>query len=262
MTDNNASSFEELLARSMEAEPEILPFLPALFADLENLGARADEVVSVLREAGFPTGARVLDLGCGKGAVAIALAKEFGATVRGVDGMPAFLEHAECRSRGEGVDARCVFSLEDIRHTVKTARGYDMVCLLALGDLFGTARETVGVLRECVRPGGYVMIDDAYLADDVAPIEGLENCFDRDTTLGMLTAHGDDLVGERVVDGPEQLGFYREMMASIERRAAEIAETTPMSTALLRDYVERQKAEVGLLCGPVLGALWLLRRRG
>ena len=253
-------SLEELLAWSMDAEPELLPLLPGLFADLEDLGARAVDVVEVLRGVGLDEGARVLDLGCGKGAVAIALAREFGCMVHGVDGMPPFVRHAEERAAREGLVDRCLFVVEDVRATVRASRGYDAVCLLALGDLFGSAAETVAVLRECVRPGGLILIDDAYLADGAPPVEGLENCFDHAATVERLGAHGDELLAERVIDGPESREVYDAMTAAIVRRAEALASARPDAASLLRDYVERQTSEVDLLTGPVIGALWVLRR--
>ena len=61
----------QAIAASMDAEPELIPFLPRLFVDLEDLGARADHVLEILRRAEFAAGSKVLDLGCGKGAVAV-----------------------------------------------------------------------------------------------------------------------------------------------------------------------------------------------
>ena len=64
----------QAVAATMDAEPELIPFLPRLFVDLEDLGARADQVLEILRRSEFAADSKVLDLGCGKGAVAVALA--------------------------------------------------------------------------------------------------------------------------------------------------------------------------------------------
>jgi Methylase involved in ubiquinone/menaquinone biosynthesis len=76
------------IARTLETEPRLLPVLPDLLADLDELGTSAEEIVSALRRGGVPRGGRALDLGCGKGAVAVALAERLGLAVEGVDAFP------------------------------------------------------------------------------------------------------------------------------------------------------------------------------
>jgi hypothetical protein len=50
------------------------------------------------------------------------------------------------------------------------------------------------------------------------------------------------------------------MTASITRRAMELAQEHPDQADLLADFAERQEEEVALLTGPVVGAMWLIRR--
>ena len=253
-------SFDELVAWSLDAEPALLPYLPRLFEDLEELGAYTDEVLQILGNAQLPSRARVLDLGCGKGAVAVALAQEIGCTVHGVDGLAAFVAHAEARADEFGVGEQCVFAEADVRDAVLYSRGYDLVCLLALGDVLGSAAETVATLRECVKPQGYILIDDAYLREGVPAPEDLIQCHGHAQTVAMLSSSGDELVAELVIDGPDSREKYEAMTDAIARRAEELVAENPADAELLRSYVERQKEEVEILSGPVVGALWLLRR--
>ena len=71
------------VAYAMEAPERLLPHLPYLLQDLPSLSGVEDDVVEVLREIGFPKGGAVLDLGCGRGDVAIRLAQTFDAEVNG-----------------------------------------------------------------------------------------------------------------------------------------------------------------------------------
>ncbi len=254
--------FEELLAWSMDAEPELLPHLPALFQDLEELGARVDEVLQVLASTPVRRQGRVLDLGCGKGAVALALAQAFGCTVHGVDGMAAFIDHAEHRAVELGVDEQCLFAQADLRRAVQQSRDYDLVCFNALGDALGRLDETVAALRRCVVPGGLILLDDAYLADGAVPGEDLDDCYDRDTTRALLQVHGDEILQELVVDEPDSAAHYQQMTAAIVARAEELATRHPDLADILAGFAARQRQDVDLLTGPVVGALWLLRRSG
>lgn len=246
----------------MDAEPELLPFLPRLFADLEELGARTSEVLQVLAAAGvnLGPGSRVLDLGCGKGAVGLALAAKFGCTVHGVDGMAAFVEHAERRASSQGLAESCIFAEADIRDAVVQSRDYDLVCLLALGDLLGRADETIAALRQCVVPGGFMLIDDAYLREGAAPHPDLVDCYDHADTLALLQAHGDQVVAELVVDDQDSAANYQAMTTAIVARADELARTHPDHAELLAAFAKRQREEEELLTGPVVGAVWVLQR--
>jgi len=60
------------LAAYFQVDPAILRFVPELLQDLDALGSDPELVVAWLDEAGLRgPRTRVLDLGCGKGAVAV-----------------------------------------------------------------------------------------------------------------------------------------------------------------------------------------------
>lgn len=245
----------------MDAEPELLPVLPALLAELEDLGARAVDVVAVLQHAALPPGARGLDLGCGKGAAALAVAERFGLQMLGLDALPAFVEHARAAADRRGLLARCHFDVGDLRARVAAGGDFDLVMMLALGDLLGDSAETVAALRACVRPGGYLLIDDAYLAPDADPDDpALQGCSDRAGLVAGLCAQGDRVVHERVIDGPGEQAFYAGTTARIVARCEQLAPQHPALAEAIRAFAERQRQEVALLSGPVVGALWLLQR--
>ena len=262
MVDLSDPELAELVASSMDAEAELLPVLPELFADLEDLGARADDVLAVLAHAKLPAHARGLDLGCGKGSAALAVAESFGVEMHGIDAVPAFVEHASTRARARGLSSRCSFASGDVRARVAEGGDYDLVMMLALGDVLGNTEQTVAALRRCVRPGGYILLDDAFLAED-ADAEELEllDCLDHAATLAALGAHDDVLIHERVIDGPEDRAFYSAMTRSIAERCKRLAPLHPDLSNTINAFAQRQQQEVDLLSGPVVGAMWLLQRK-
>jgi SAM-dependent methyltransferase len=256
---SSRSELKRLLAASMDADPWLLPYLPELFRDVEDLGVRAQDVVSVLRDSGIEAAARVLDLGCGKGAAALAVCESFAASVLGVDGMPDFVAHATANAAGRGLSQRCTFEVEDVRRTVLRARGYDVVMLLGLGPMFGDAGSTIAVLRRSVRSGGLIVIDDAYL-EPGAPFDAeLVDCHDRVTTLRLLESSGDTVIAERVIDTDENQDWYRRVTEAIVARAQALAERRPDLAEGLLEFAARQRRETEVLSGPLVGALFALR---
>lgn len=109
---------------------------------------------------------RVLDLACGKGAVSVKLAQKLGVRVKGLDLTPAFVEYARQKAEEFGVQELLEFAVEDVNAAVREERGYDCVIFGSASNVLGSPGETLAKLRETIRPGGYILIDESYLPDE------------------------------------------------------------------------------------------------
>ena len=248
------------IARTLDAPAALLPWLPELFADLEELGGSRDDTIALLRPLGLPRGASVLDLGCGKGAVSVALAKELGWRVTGIDAMPAFVEHARQQARAFGVDHLCRFECNDLRAALPLERDHDVVLLLAVGRPWGSLAATLGAIRGAARPGGWLVLDDGYLqdgGDDAGP--EFAGYGDRAATLRELAGHGDRLEREVLASSAGE-AFLRDSFPLFEARARALAALRPELADLVAEFLALQERETAALRGPVVPALWLLRR--
>jgi predicted RNA methylase len=80
-------SLEESVVAAMDgSERALFPYLPYILQDLWELGASPGEIIELVRKhANNYSRLRILDLGCGKGAVSIQLAKELNCSCLGVD---------------------------------------------------------------------------------------------------------------------------------------------------------------------------------
>lgn len=158
---------QEKLAASLTATTtDLIPFLPYLLQDLWELGADPEVCLSLLRRHGAEGEAiRLLDLGCGKGAVSIRLCKAFQCRAKGIDLLPAFVAAAQEKAVEWGVSELCEFVEGDANAALQTERGYDLVVVGAIGDVLGPPRETLRKVRGALRPGGYVLMDEAYLRE-------------------------------------------------------------------------------------------------
>lgn len=249
------------LAAYFQVAPEILRFVPELLQDLDALGSDPELVVAWLGEQGLQgPETRVLDLGCGKGAVAVAVAERQGCRVHGVDAMPAFVEEARRQAACRGVGALCTFEAGDLRDTVAKGGDWDAALLVSVGVL-GSPAAMVRGLRACTRPGGLMILEEAYLREaGRVQFPGYGDVVTRAETLRQLTCHGDELICERRTPVAEMRAQNRRFTASIERRAAELAARHPEHASALGAYVDKERRECELLERTLECATWMLRR--
>jgi SAM-dependent methyltransferase len=249
------------LARSLTAEDTaLLPHLPYLLQDLWNFGTPAEPLISLVRRhipdiAGF----RVLDLGCGKGAVGLPLSLETGAAVHFVDAFAEFIEYAKMKAAEMKVE-NCTFSVEDVAQTVQTARSFDMVLLCGVGNIFGNADATVKALKQTVRKGGYIVIEDTYYAGENQPaLKCACDCGPLNNWLDAFAQNGVQMIEQ--LDDSEFLcdeannDFNNRHIA---RRAMELSEKHPEKKSLFDGYVQSQLNECDDL-KTLCGAIWLLK---
>ena len=250
------------IAGSLECDERLLQYLPQLLIDLWALGSSPELIVGLLKPLGLPAGkTSVLDLGCGKGAVSILLSRELGLHVVGIDGFEAFLNEAEQKAREYSISHLCQFRLEDMREAVKVERDFDAVIYASVGGILGSFNECVGRLRETVRVGGYMVVDDGFLKKgNRLSRKGYEHYVPYAETLEQLSVHGDAILNE-VSTEAETVSTNAEYLRLITERARGLSEQHPEVQDLLEKYVENQKVECEVLDEYVCGAIWLLQKR-
>ncbi|TQV80466.1 SAM-dependent methyltransferase [Denitrobaculum tricleocarpae] len=247
------------VAYAMEAPECLLPHLPYLLQDLPSLSGGEDEVVEVLREVGFPKSGTVLDLGCGRGDIAIRVARAFDAKVTGVDGHSPFIEIARQSAKEAGLQHRCQFVADDLRKWLAKPARFDAVMMIAVGPLLGDPAKTMGLLRAVVRDGGWIIIDDGYLEDGVSPPADYEDLLEQGAMEAELTQFGDAIVARRI-GSPAWRSFNALSLETIPKRAVELIELYPELKDAIDQYVARQFREVALMDGPVVPALWAIQK--
>lgn len=103
--------------------------------------------------AGVPGAGRVLDLGCGTGSLALALAERApGCRIDGVDLSPAYIEYA----RGRTTDPRLDFRVGDACAISFEAASFDQVLSLLMLHFVPRAEAAVAEMRRVARPGAVV----------------------------------------------------------------------------------------------------------
>ena len=129
--------------------------------------AQHAKVRRALRECGVQPGQRVLEIGCGWGALAEMAAAEFGARVTGVTLSTEQLEYAQQRLVRAGVAAQADLRLQDYRDIDDGP--YDAIASIEMFEAVG--REYWGgyfaTLREQLKPGGRACIQSITIRDDL-----------------------------------------------------------------------------------------------
>ena len=250
----------EMVAYALEVDPALLPWISELLGDFDELGSDAAVIVDVLGKLGLPASARLVDLGCGKGAVAVAIVRAFGWRVEGIELFAPFVEACRDRADSAGVSDLCTFRHGDILKLAGRMAPVDVAVYAALSDVLGPLDETIGVIRRFVRDGGYMLICDDFIKDGgSAGFPGYENYAAHDETLRRLQAHGDRLRREVIVPADSQDAFTQDMVR-IEQRAAALAARQPDLEAALARYVEDQRREYAFMAENVVPAVWVLER--
>ncbi len=117
-------------------------------------------VVSALKEGG-----RVLDVGCGAGRVAIAIAKDFPrAEIVGLDPDALSIRQAEAAAEDAGLSARIRF-IHGTTGTIERGPGFELITACDCVHDFAAPVETLAEIRVLLKPGGTLFIIEPKAAD-------------------------------------------------------------------------------------------------
>ena len=106
---------QQSVANSLEVKENLLPHMPYLLQDLWALGSSVNQILDLIGTLPLSSdSAKVLDLGCGKGAVSIRIASKFRFDVVGIDAMSEFLKDAHKKASEYEVSDLCCFIEQDI----------------------------------------------------------------------------------------------------------------------------------------------------
>ena len=248
-------TIEEKLAKSLTAESiELIPYLPYLLQDLWELGSSPRDVIGmIIDHIPVSNQTKVLDLACGKGAVSVNLASEFRFLVKGIDIIPEFIDFAINKSKEFGVGELCEFVVGDITESVKIEKGYDIVILGAVGDVLGKPEETIILLKNTVKKGGYIIIDDAYGKDNTDAKYLTKNQW-----LKIFKNIGVRLIDEKIIEDDELASINDQQQEFIVKRANELKKELPEKAHLFESYIKSQLKECEELENDISGVTLLL----
>lgn len=216
-----------------------------------NAPMGADRVAEIAAWIAADDPGVVLDLGCGRGALAVAVAGASGPAtqVTGIDIDPEAIAAGRERAAAEGVEDRCTFVEGDA--AAETGPADATVCI-ASSHIFGGAQRTLDRMLDLTRPGGMAVLGDGVWA--TTPDSWCRETFGdlptRDDLVAMAAQIGwdvEDVDGSTVQEWDD---FESGWTAGVEA----------VGTAEARSFAAQRRDEYAHYRG-VLGFAWLLLRR-
>ncbi|KMQ51320.1 putative methyltransferase [Chitinispirillum alkaliphilum] len=236
-------SLEESVVIAMDgSDKELFTYLPYILQDIWEIGTDPDTVINLIgRHFDHYQSLRVLDLGCGKGAVSINTAKKYRCKCHGIDGIADFIRFAKQRAEEWGVDDCCTFEVGDIREAVCHLPRYDIIVLGAIGPVFGNYYTTLTTLSKNLNPNGAFIIDDAYIEDSSEfshpLILSLSQLKEQVDNANMRLAENSPVSKAEVVSSDNRI------LKNLKRRCGELAQKYPDKKSLFMNYIKKQDFE-------------------
>lgn len=259
-------SLEESVVAAMDGgDISLLKYLPYILQDFWEIGTSPEGIIKIITK--YKTDysrLNVLDLGCGKGAVCIKIAKELGCKCFGIDAIDEFVKFSNDKAKEFSVDNLCTFETADIRTKIKTLGKYDVIILGAIGNVFGNYFETLSQLKPHLNKDGLIIIDDAFIDDDCeknyANNTNHTTVLQKSDLLQQITDAKMELV--KIITSDEMFGIdeeYKIQFSNIEKRCIELSEKHPEDKKLFLDYIKNQKNEYKILTDEIIPAVFVIK---
>ncbi len=240
---------------------DIIPYLPYLLKDFWSLGSEPEEMKNLLHtHTDFNSDCRILDLACGKGVASVYLAREFGCIAKGIDLMPEFIAEAKVKAEEYGVSEQCDFVVGDVNEAITSERDYDLTIWGAAGDLLGSYPETLAGIACTVQPGGYILLDDAYIPSANQRLRFHHNYLTEEQWNQAFRENGMTVIICKEAAQEVDPSAYADDLSNIRRRAEELIRQHPNKREMFESYVTSQQAEYEDLQDGMVPALWLLQK--
>ncbi len=251
---------EESVVISMDGtSKDLFPYLPYILQDLWEIGTPTKVVIELIEKHTTDySNQKILDLGCGKGAVSIKLAKKLNCHCHGIDAIKEFIVDAKNKAKEFKVGKCCYFECDDIRSRIYDLREYDIVILGATDTILGDFYSTLSKVSKCIKSKGLILIDICY-------IDGYSEFSDpsierKSAILEQLSNANIGLIDEITTskEDIEKSGKY--IYNNINRRCQELINKYPRKKDLFIDYIHKQELENEILETKIICSTMLLKK--
>ncbi len=240
-------SMKQSVVKAMDGtDTQIFPFLSFILQDLWEIGSDPEEIIGLIKKhASDYRSLRVLDLGCGKGAVPVKVASALGCHCMGIDGIEEFIEFAKRKAEEFRVSSLCFFKTDDIRIAVRNLSDFDIIILGSIGPVFGDYFQTLTTLSGCLKRNGFFIISDGYI-DDLSNFSH-PSLQKRSSVIEQINKAGMKLKDEKTGNQDQIRSTDDEILVKIKTRCLQLIEKYPEKEKLFLDYIKNQEIETEVL---------------
>jgi len=254
-------TLEESVVTTMDgSDSELFPYLPYIMQDIWEIGASPEVIIDLVRKHTKEySNLKVLDLGCGKGAVSIKLSEKLKCNCYGIDAIKEFINEAHTKAKEYKVDSLCKFEVSDIRIKVEELSNFDVITLGAIGPVFGDYYSTLITLSKCLNQNGIIMGDDGYIENDSDYSHPLMQ--KKGTILEQIKRSGMQFIDEVIIKEDDIKNSDDYIFESLKKRCIELIEKYPDKSRLFENYIKKQEEENNVLETKVVCSTMVIRKR-
>jgi len=252
-------SIEESVVMAMDgSDKEIFPYMPYILQDLWEMGSDPETIITLInKNLDNHENLKVLDLGCGKGAVSIKIADKFKCRCHGIDAIEDFILFAKQKAIEYKVDRLCSFEAGDIREFIAELPAYDVIILGSVGPVLGDYQKTLSTLRKHLESGGIIIIDDAYIEDESEFSHPL--VLKHNELIKQINSCGMRLVETVAAEKEETADLNSSIHEKVMMRCLELAEKHPEQKKLFTDFIAMQEAQIDVYTNKVTCAAFVIK---
>ncbi|MEA2077794.1 MAG: class I SAM-dependent methyltransferase, partial [Candidatus Marinimicrobia bacterium] len=228
--------------------------------DLWEIGTDPDIIIKLIdNQFTICNNLKVLDLGCGKGAVSIKVAEKFGCHCNGIDAIYEFIDYAKEKAIEHKVEHLCKFKTGDIREKIKSLSTYDIIILGAIGPVFGDYYKTLTTLSRCLNDKGAFIIDDGYIENDSDYIHPLIQ--KQETIIKQIDSAGFQLADDAVIQKDNIKNSDDYIFENLKMRCNELIDKYPNKKKIFTNYIKKQEEENYVLENKVICSTMVIKRK-
>jgi len=253
-------SLEESVVTAMDGtDIELFPFIPYILQDSWEIGADPEVIFRLIRKHKKNFSAlRLLDLGCGKGAVSVKIAHKLNCFCHGIDALADFIDYAKKKAVEYHVDHLCRFEVDDIRESITKLPLFDIIILGAIGPVFGDYFSTLTKLSACLDPEGIIIIDDGYI-ENSSDFKHLL-ILNQEIIHKQIESSGMKLIDEVIIPGNSIKDSDDIVFENLEKRCKELINKFPDKKHLFENYIKKQKEENYILENLVICSTMVIKK--
>jgi precorrin-6B methylase 2 len=228
------------------SDRELFPYLPYILQDIWEIGTDPKVIVNLIRKHFTNINTlRLLDVGCGKGAVSIPVAQQLGCSCFGIDAIPEFIDEANRKAKEFNVEGLCTFQVGDVREAITAVSVFDVIILGSIGPVFGNYFETMTTLSKHLTNTGLIIIDDSYIENGGEYRHPM--MFSREELLHQIELSGMQLLDEEILHSDDVRQSSDFIFQHLKKRCLELIEQHPAKKMLFENYIKQQEEENEIL---------------